>query len=49
MAIRDALEKYANKYYMDKNIEYFQDYSIEKVIEKSKVYEKWRTDFNLME
>lgn len=26
-----------------------QDYSIEKVIEKSKVSEKWRVDFDLME
>lgn len=35
--------------YTVKNIEWFQDYSIEKVIEKSKVSEKWRVDFDLME
>ena len=44
-----AFEKYAHKYYTVKNIEWFQDYSIEKVIEKSKVSEKWRVDFDLME
>ena len=48
-AITDAFEKYAHKYYTVKNIEWFQDYSIEKVIEKSKVSEKWRVDFDLME
>lgn len=48
-AITDAFEKYAHKYYTVKNIEWFQDYSIEKVIEKSKVSEKWRVDFELME
>ena len=48
-AITDAFEKYAHEYYTVKNIEWFQDYSIEKVIEKSKVSEKWRVDFDLME
>ena len=48
-AITDAFEKYVHKYYAVKNIEWFQDYSIEKVIEKSKVSEKWRVDFDLME
>lgn len=48
-AITDAFEEYAYKYYTVKNIEWFQDYSIEKVIEKSKVSEKWRVDFDLME
>ena len=31
-AITDAFEKYAHKYYTVKNIEWFQDYSIEKVM-----------------
>lgn len=48
-AIIDAFEKYAHKYYTDKDIKWFQDYSIEKVIEESKVSEKWRADFDLME
>lgn len=45
--ITDAFEKYAHKYYTDKKIEWFQDYSIERVIEKSKVSEKWKDNFEL--
>lgn len=45
--IAEALKKYTKKYYTDKNIVYFEDYSIEKVIELSEVSKKWNDKFKL--
>lgn len=45
--IADAFKCYAKKYYNDENIVYFEDYSIEKVIELSEVSKKWNEKFKL--
>lgn len=43
--IADAFKRYTKKYYTDENIVYFEDYSIEKVIELSEVSKKWNDKF----
>lgn len=45
--IADAFKRYTKKYYTDKKIVYFEDYSIEKVIELSEVSKKWNEKFRL--
>lgn len=43
--IADAFKRYTKKYYTHENIVYFEDYSIEKVIELSEVSKKWNDKF----
>lgn len=43
--IADAFNRYTQKYYSDEEIVYFNDYSIEKVIELSEVSKKWNDKF----
>lgn len=43
--IADAFKRYTKKYYTNKKIAYFEDYSIEKVIEVSEVSKKWNNKF----
>lgn len=45
--IADAFKRYTKKYYTDENIVYFEDYSVEKVIELSEVSEKWNEKIRL--
>ena len=45
--IADAFKRYTKRYYTDENIVYFEDYSIEKVIELSEVSKKWNDKFRL--
>lgn len=45
--IADAFKRYTKNYYTDENIVYFEDYSIEKVIELSEVSKKWNEKFRL--
>lgn len=45
--IADAFKRYTKKYYTNKKIVYFEDYSIEKVIELSEVSKKWNEKFRL--
>ena len=47
--IIESFKKYVKKYYTDKEIDWFKDYSVEQVIEKSKVSQKWKDNFQLME
>ena len=42
-----SLEELYEVYYTDENIVYFEDYSIEKVIELSEVSKKWNDKFRL--
>lgn len=45
--IADAFGRYTKKYYTDKEIVYFKDYPIRKVIELSEVSKKWNDKFKL--
>ena len=45
--IADAFRRYTKKYYTDKEIVYFKDYPIRKVIELSEVSKKWNDKFKL--
>ena len=47
--IAESFKKYTKKYYTDKEIDWFKDYSIEQVIEKSQISQKWKDNFELME
>ena len=47
--IAESFKKYTKKYYTDKKIDWFKDYSIEQVIEKSQISQKWKDNFELME
>lgn len=47
--IADAFKRYTKRYYTDENIVYFEDYSIEKVIELSEVSKKWNDKFRLVD
>lgn len=47
--IIESFKKYVKKYYTDKEIDWFKDYSIEQVIEKSQISQKWKDNFQLME
>ena len=47
--IINAFTKYAQEFYTNENIDWFQDYSIEKVAEKSQISQKWKVEFELME
>ena len=49
MKIADAFKYYTKKNYTDENIVYFEDYSIEKVIELSEVSKKWNEKFRLVD
>lgn len=46
LKIADAFSKYAKKYYSNKNIKYFEDLSIEKVIQQSEVSKIWSDKFS---
>lgn len=47
--IVESFKKYCKKYYTDKEIDWFKDYSIEQVIDKSQISQKWKENFQLME
>lgn len=48
-SIIDAFNKYAKEFYTDKNIEWFTDYNVEEVINKSKIALQWNEKFKVME
>lgn len=45
--IASAFKRYTKKYYRDKDILYFGDYSIEQVIKMSEVSRKWKDKFRI--
>lgn len=47
--IIDAFNKFAKSFYTDKKIEWFTDYTIEEVINKSKIAQQWEEKFKVME
>lgn len=48
-SIIESFKKYTKKYYTDEEIDWFEDYSIEQVIAKSQISQKWKDRFQLME
>lgn len=44
-----SFKKHVKTYYTDKEINWFKDYSIEEVIQKSQISQKWKDNFQLME
>ena len=45
--IAQEFQRYTKKYYTDKDVDFFDDYSISKVIEKSRVTRDWEDKFSL--